>query len=86
MPQRTAADYQIKIPKLTVFPKMPEALKFTEPELVDLLKQHQQNAFSYLYDNYTAALYGIILSIVPDRDLANDNEKHSQCTGICHYS
>jgi RNA polymerase sigma-70 factor (ECF subfamily) len=51
---------------------MPEALKYTEPELVDLLTQHQQSAFSYLYDNYSAALYGIILSIVPDRDLAND--------------
>ena len=72
MPQRTAADYQIKIPKTNRIPKMPEALKYTEPELVDLLKQHQQNAFSYLYDNYSAALYGIILTIVPDRDLAND--------------
>lgn len=51
---------------------MPGALKYTEFELVDLLKQHQQSAFSYLYDNYSAALYGIILSIVPDRDLAND--------------
>lgn len=51
---------------------MPETLKYTEPELVNLLKQRQQSAFGYLYDNYSAALYGIILSIVPDRELAND--------------
>jgi RNA polymerase sigma factor (sigma-70 family) len=51
---------------------MPETIKYTEPELVELLKQREQSAFSYLYDNYAAALYGIILSIVPDRELAND--------------
>jgi len=51
---------------------MPGTIKYTEPELVELLKQREQSAFSYLYDNYAAALYGIILSIVPDRELAND--------------
>jgi len=51
---------------------MPETLKYTEPELIDLLKLRQQTAFSYLYDNYASALYGIIVSIVPDRELAND--------------
>jgi RNA polymerase sigma-70 factor (ECF subfamily) len=51
---------------------MPETLKYTEPELIDLLKLRQQTAFSYLYDNYAPALYGIIVSIVPDRELAND--------------
>jgi RNA polymerase sigma-70 factor (ECF subfamily) len=51
---------------------MPEKLKYTEPELIDLLKLRQQTAFSYLYDNYAPALYGIIVSIVPDSELAND--------------
>jgi RNA polymerase sigma-70 factor (ECF subfamily) len=51
---------------------MPETLKYTEPELIDLLKLRQQTAFSYLYDNYAPALYGIIVSIVPDSELAND--------------
>ena len=51
---------------------MPEIVKYTEAELVALLKQRQQAAFSYLYDNYSGALYNIILAIVPDRDLAND--------------
>ncbi len=36
------------------------------------LKQRQEEAFSYLYDHYSGALYSIILNIVPDKDLAND--------------
>ena len=51
---------------------MPETEKYTEEELVTLLKQRQQSAFSYLYDNYSGALYNVILAIVPDRDLASD--------------
>jgi RNA polymerase sigma-70 factor (ECF subfamily) len=50
---------------------MPQT-KYTEQELVALLQQRQQSAFSYLYDNYAAALYGIIVAIVPDRELASD--------------
>ena len=50
---------------------MPES-KYTESELVALLKRHEQSAFSYLYDNYSGALYGIIVTIIPDRELAND--------------
>ncbi len=41
-------------------------------ELVMLLKQRQQFAFSYLYDNYSAALHTIILNIVSDHELASD--------------
>ena len=37
-----------------------------------MLKQREQNAFSYLYDHYSGALYSIILNIVPDKDLASD--------------
>ena len=37
-----------------------------------LLKQRHEHAFSYLYDNYSASLYSVILSIVPDKELAND--------------
>jgi len=53
--------------------KMPDiANKYTENELVVLLKERQQPAFSYLYDNYSGALYSVILSIITDRDIAND--------------
>ena len=51
---------------------MPEVLKYSEQELVMLLKQRQQSAFSYLYDNYSGALYNVVLAIVPDRDMASD--------------
>jgi RNA polymerase sigma factor (sigma-70 family) len=45
---------------------------YSEAELVELLNQQDQQAFSYLYDNYSGALYGIINQIVPDREIAND--------------
>ena len=46
--------------------------KYTETELVLLLKQRSRNAFSYLYDNYCGALHSIILNIVNEEELAND--------------
>jgi RNA polymerase sigma-70 factor (ECF subfamily) len=51
---------------------MPESLKYTESELVALLKQRLESAFNYLYDNYSGALYSVILSILQDKELAND--------------
>lgn len=45
---------------------------YSEQELVALLQQRNEKAFSYLYDNYSGALYGIIHSIVSDRETAND--------------
>ena len=51
---------------------MPETLSYTEGELVALLKQRTQTAFSYLYDNYSGALYGVVLSILQDKEFAND--------------
>ncbi|HET6996021.1 MAG TPA: sigma-70 family RNA polymerase sigma factor [Chitinophagaceae bacterium] len=46
--------------------------KYDEIELVDQLKQRSEKAYSYLYDNYAGALYGIIHSIIPDNETAND--------------
>ena len=51
---------------------MPEKVKYNENELVLLLKQHEQPAFNYLYDNYSSTLYTVIISILQDRELAND--------------
>ena len=45
---------------------------YTEAELVELLKQHDNRAFHYLYEHYCAALYGIVLPIVNDAETAND--------------
>jgi RNA polymerase sigma factor (sigma-70 family) len=46
--------------------------KYSEEELVYLLKQRDQQAFSYLYDNYAPALNGIICRMVADKTLAED--------------
>lgn len=45
---------------------------YHESELVSMLKQRQEHAFNYLYDHYSGSLYAVIVSIVPDRELAND--------------
>ena len=45
---------------------------YSEQELVALLQQRNEKAFGYLYDNYSGALYGIITSIVTDKEVAND--------------
>ncbi len=37
-----------------------------------LLRQRNGQAFSYLYDNYSGALFGIIQAIVTDRETAAD--------------
>ena len=45
---------------------------YSENELVLLLKQRQQDAYSYLYDHYSGSLYSIILNIITDKDFASD--------------
>jgi len=46
--------------------------KYSEQELVSLLLQQDSQAFSYLYDNYSPALFGIINQIVSDTEIAAD--------------
>lgn len=45
---------------------------YSEQELVTLLHERNEKAFGYLYDNYSGAIFGIINSIITDRDIAND--------------
>ena len=40
--------------------------------LISSLKERDQSAYAYLYDNYSGALYGIIFNIVKDEDDAQD--------------
>jgi RNA polymerase sigma factor (sigma-70 family) len=47
-------------------------IKYSESELVLLLKRRQQSAYSYLYDNYSGALLSVIIGVVTDTELAND--------------
>lgn len=46
--------------------------KHTEEQLVDLLKTKSEQAFNVFYDNYSSALYGIILKIVNSEEAAQD--------------
>ncbi len=46
--------------------------KYTEEELVFLLRQKDEPAFSYLYDNYAAALNGVIYKLVEEKELGED--------------
>lgn len=45
---------------------------YSEAELVHLLKQQNEPAFGYLYDNYSGALFNIVTQIVPDKEIASD--------------
>ncbi len=51
---------------------MAEIKKYSEDELIHLLKNRDQAAFAYLYDNYSAALFGVIFKMLEDRELAED--------------
>jgi RNA polymerase sigma-70 factor (ECF subfamily) len=45
---------------------------YTESELVMMLKDRDNKSFSYLYNNYSGALYTIVLQIIPDEEMASD--------------
>ncbi|WP_439504613.1 RNA polymerase sigma factor [Sediminibacterium sp.] len=51
---------------------MENKLQYSESELVLLLTQQNEAAFSYLYDNYSGALFASILSIVNNQEAAAD--------------
>ena len=51
---------------------MNQPATYNENDLVIQLKGRSEKAFSYLYDNYSGALYGIIHSILTDAETAND--------------
>ena len=46
--------------------------KYSEQELVVLLNEQSNDAFNYLYDNYSGAIYTIINQIVTDKNTASD--------------
>ncbi len=45
---------------------------YTEPELVALLQKRSEEGFSYLYDNYSGAISGIIFSIINNLNASED--------------
>ena len=46
--------------------------KYSEEELVGLLKERREEGFAYLYEHYSGALFAIISGIVTDQELAAD--------------
>jgi len=46
--------------------------RYSEPELVSQLLQQNEQAFSYLYDNYSPALFGVISQIISNKEAAED--------------
>lgn len=51
---------------------MTTTVKYSEPELVALLQQRDQQAFSYLYDNYSGSLYTVISQVLTDGETVRD--------------
>ncbi len=51
---------------------MSPKINYTEEELVAALLDKDSTAFSYLYDNYSKALMGFILRVIPDEEMARD--------------
>lgn len=45
---------------------------YTELELINLLKNKSEAGYTYLYDNYSSTLYGIILKVVKSEESAQD--------------
>jgi RNA polymerase sigma factor (sigma-70 family) len=45
---------------------------YSEEELVAMLQSRDASAFNYLYEHYAPAVYGIILPIVNETEVAND--------------
>jgi RNA polymerase sigma factor (sigma-70 family) len=45
---------------------------YGEAELIALLQQRNNQAFTYLYDNYSGALFGVICQIISNKEAAND--------------
>ena len=51
---------------------MLQVKKYSEDELVSSLQNKDVTAFNYLYDNYSATLFGIVYKMVEDKELAED--------------
>lgn len=45
---------------------------YNQDELIVLIRERDQKAFTYLYDNYSKALFGVISSIVNNQEEAED--------------
>jgi RNA polymerase sigma-70 factor, ECF subfamily len=49
-----------------------EKIRYTHDDLVILIKNKDQKAFAYLYDNYARALFGVIFAVIDDTEESED--------------
>ncbi len=47
-------------------------MKYTEEEIIVLLRQKSKKGFDYLYENYSRSLYGVISKLITDEEDAQD--------------
>ena len=52
--------------------RLSEVTTYNEAELLQGLQAHDEQAFSYLYDHYSKALFAVILPFVQQQDMAED--------------
>lgn len=45
---------------------------YSEEDLIVSLRKGDESAYLYLYEHYSATLYGCVIQIIPDRTLAED--------------
>ncbi len=45
---------------------------YTETELIQGLRTHDNSAYEYLYMHYRGSLYNTVLQLVPDKEIASD--------------
>jgi RNA polymerase sigma-70 factor (ECF subfamily) len=51
---------------------LPPVVNYTEEQLVSALKHGSRDAFNYLYQNYSAVLFGIIYRVINDEGTSQD--------------
>lgn len=51
---------------------MKEKIRYDHDDLVILIKNKDQKAFAYLYDNYARALFGVIFAVIDDTEESED--------------
>lgn len=53
-------------------PQLAPKKTYTQDELIPLIRERDQKAFSYLYDNYSQALFGVVNAILQDTEESED--------------
>jgi RNA polymerase sigma factor (sigma-70 family) len=51
---------------------LPEPKTYSEASLIEALRKHDNDAFTYLYKYYKGALFTVILQLISNREIAED--------------